>query len=262
LDACDDWLVSPTPPRDDLVAPFHDTVPGSRFAVLVLHGFTGSPASVRPWAQDLHSRGYSVSMPLLPGHGTRWQDLQGKRFQDWYAAAEDAFNKLRTEHEQVFLAGLSMGGTLALALAEEHGRDVAGLMIVNPMIASRRKDVKLLPVLKHVVPAFPAIGNDIKKPGQDEVAYAKTPLKAVASLFATLPRLRERLDQVTQPVILFHSPDDHVVDDSSREAILAQLSSRDFEVVSLDDSYHVATLDNDAPLIFERSAEFIERLTG
>jgi carboxylesterase len=229
-------------------------------AVLALHGFTGSPASMRPWAEDLHRRGHSVSMPLLPGHGTRWQDLQGTQFQDWYAAAEDEFRKLRTEHDQVFLAGLSMGGTLALALAEEHGRDVAGLMIVNPMIATRRKDVKLLPLLKHVVPAFPAIANDIKKPGQDEVAYPKTPLKAVASLFAAFPRLRERLDQVTQPVLLFHSPDDHVVDDSSREHIMARLSSRDLEEVKLENSYHVATLDNDAPLIFERSAEFIERL--
>ena len=92
--------------------------------------------------------------------------------------AEDAFLKLRAEHDQVFLAGLSMGGTLCLALAEEHGRDVAGLMVVNPAMDSRRKDIKLLPVLKHVVPAFPAIGNDIKKPGQDEVAYPRTPLKA------------------------------------------------------------------------------------
>ncbi len=249
------------PAPADLVAPLHAIVPGSRVAVLVLHGFTGSPASMRPWAQDLHRRGYSVSMPLLPGHGTRWQDLQRYTFQDWYAAAEDAFTKLRTEHDHVFLAGLSMGGTLSLALAEQYGRDVAGLMMVNPMVASRRKDVKLLPVLKHIVPAFPAIGNDIKKPGQDEVAYPKTPLKAVASLFAALPRLRDRLDQVTQPVLLFRATEDHVVDDSSREAILGRLSSRDLEEVTLENSYHVATLDNDAPLIFERSADFIERLT-
>jgi carboxylesterase len=254
--------VSSDAPHDDLVAPFHATVPGSRVAVLVLHGFTGSPASMRPWAEDLHRRGYSVSLPLLPGHGTRWQDLQRTRFQDWYAAAEDAFTKLRTEHDHVFLAGLSGGGTLSLALAEEHGRDVAGLMLVNPMVASRRKDVKLLPVLKHVVPSFPAIGNDIKKPGQDEVAYPRTPLKAVASLFAALPRLRERLDQVTQPVLLLHAPEDHIVDSSSREAIMAQVSSRDLEEVVLENSYHVATLDNDAPLIFERSAQFIDRLTG
>ncbi len=231
-------------------------------AVLVLHGFTGSPASMRPWAEDLQGRGYSVSMPLLPGHGTRWQDLQAHTFADWYATAEDAFLKLKAEHEQVFLAGLSMGGTLSLALAEEHGRDVAGLMLVNPAIDSRRKDIKLLPVLKHVVPAFPAIGNDIKKPGQDEVAYPRTPLKAAHSMFSAFPRLRERLDQVTQPVLLFRAPEDHVLDSSSREAIIARISSRDVEEVELPESYHVATLDNDAPTIFERSAQFLERLSG
>jgi carboxylesterase len=255
--------VTPDPIRDALVAPLHATVPGSRVAVLVLHGFTGSPASMRPWAEDLQRRGYSVSMPLLPGHGTRWQDLQRCTFQDWYGAAEDAFYKLRTEHDQVFLAGLSMGGTLSLALASEHGRDVAGLMVVNPMTATRRQDARLLPLLpllKHVVPAFPAIANDIKKPGQDEVAYPKTPLKAVASLFAALPRLQERLGQVTQPMIAFYSREDHVVDSGSRAAIAAQVSSRDLEEVVLENSHHVATLDNDAPLIFERSAAFIERV--
>ena len=239
----------------------HAPVPGSRVAVLVLHGFTGSPASVRPWAEAFAERGYSVSMPLLPGHGTRWQDLQRHTFADWYATAEDAFLKLRAEHDQVFLAGLSMGGTLCLALAEEHGRDVSGLMVVNPAMDSRRKDIKLLPALKHVVPAFPAIGNDIKQPGQDEVAYPRTPLKAAASMFATLPRLRERLDQVTQPVLMFYAPEDHVLDSSSREAILARVSSRDFEEVTLPESYHVATLDNDAPTIFERSLQFVERLS-
>ena len=249
------------PSHADLVAPFHATVPGSRVAVLVLHGFTGSPASMRPWAEDLHRRGYSVSMPLLPGHGTRWQDLQKHTFQDWYATAEDAFKKLRTEHEHVFVAGLSMGGTLGLALAEEHGRDVAGLMVVNPMLGTRRKDVKLLPVLKHVVPAFPAIRNDIKKPGQDEIAYPRTPLKAIATLFAALPRLRQRLDQVTQPMIAFYSREDHVVDSLSREAMAARVSSREVEEVFLEDSYHVATLDNDAQVILDRSAEFIERVS-
>lgn len=240
----------------------HAPVPGSRVAVLVLHGFTGSPASVRPWAQAFADRGYSVSMPLLPGHGTRWQDLQRHTFADWYATAEDAFLKLRAEHDQVFLAGLSMGGTLSLALAEEHGRDVAGVMVVNPAIDSRRKDIKLLPVLKHAVPAFPAIGNDIKKPGMDERAYPKTPLKALASLFAEFRAVRPQLAEVTQPVLIFRSREDHVVDPSSAKIIMSALSSRDLEERILDESYHVATLDNDAETIYAGSVEFIRRVSG
>jgi carboxylesterase len=230
--------------------------------VLLVHGFTGSPASMRPWAEDLHSRGYSVSLPQLPGHGTRWQDLQRTTYDDWYAEAAAAFAKLKAEHDKVVVCGLSMGGLLGLALAQEHGRDVAGLVLVNPAVDSTRKDVKLLPVLKHVVPAFPAIGNDIKKPGVEEHAYPKTPLKAAASLFGEMPRVRERLAEVTQPLLLLRSRVDHVLDPSSGRAIMARVSSRDLEEVVLEESYHVATLDNDAPLIFDRSASFIARVTA
>jgi carboxylesterase len=251
-------VTSPSSPT----APFHASVPGARVGVLLVHGFTGSPASMRPWAEDLHARGYSVSLPQLPGHGTRWQDLQATTYDDWYAEAGTAFAKLKAEHEHVVLCGLSMGGLLSLALAQEHGRDIAGLVVVNPAVDSNRKDVKLLPVLKHVVPAFPAIGNDIKKPGQEEHAYPRTPLKAAASLFKEMPRVRERLAEITQPLLMFRSRVDHVLDPSSGRAIMSRVSSRDLEEVVLEESYHVATLDNDAPMIFDRSSSFIARVTS
>ena len=251
-------MTSPASPT----APFHAPVPGAKVGVLLVHGFTGSPASMRPWAEDLHARGYSVSLPQLPGHGTRWQDLQNTRFDDWYGEAEAAFAKLRAEHEHVVVCGLSMGGLLGLALAQNHGRDVSGLVVVNPAVSTTRKDVKLLPVLKHVVPAFPAIGNDIKKPGMDEHAYPKTPLKAAASLFAEMPKVRDRLAEVTQPLLMLRSRVDHVLDPSSGHNIMSRVSSRDLEEVVLEESFHVATLDNDAPLIFDRSASFIARVTS
>jgi len=217
---------------------------------------------MRPWAEDLHARGYSVSLPQLPGHGTRWQDLQQTTYDDWYAEAAAAFAKLRADHEQVVVCGLSMGGLLSLALAQEHGRDVAGLVLVNPFVDTKRKDIKALPVLKRVIPSFPAIGNDIKKEGVDEHAYPRTPLKAAASLFGEMRRVRDRLADVTQPILLLRSRVDHVVDPSSGKAIMSRVSSRDLEEVVLEESYHVATLDNDAPLIFDRSASFIARVTS
>jgi carboxylesterase len=237
-------------------------VPGSKVGVLLVHGFTGSPASMRPWAEHLHDRGYSVSLPQLPGHGTRWQDLQRTTYDDWYAEAAAAFAKLRADHERVVVCGLSMGGMLSLALAQEHGRDISGLVLVNPFVDTRRKDIKALPVLKHVVPSFPAIGNDIKKQGMDEHAYPRTPLKAAASLFGEMRRVRDRLADVTQPLLLLRSRVDHVVDPSSGRAIMSRVSSRDLEEVVLEESYHVATLDNDAPLVFDRSASFIARVTS
>lgn len=235
---------------------------GRRIGVLLCHGFTGGPASMRPWAEHLHGEGYAVSVPLWPGHGTTWAELNTTTYSDWYAAAETAFEKLQTEADMVFVAGLSMGGCLALNLAEDRGRDVAGLVLVNPSVISARRDVKLLPVLKHLIPAFPAIGSDIKKAGVSERAYTRTPLKAAHSMFLGKRAVRERLPEVTQPLLMFRSRVDHVVDPSSGRVIMTTVSSRDLTERILEDSYHVATLDNDAPTIFTESVEFIGRVSA
>ena len=252
----DPALVAPmsAPARPELTG-------GRRIGVLVQHGFTGSPASMRPWAEELVAHGYAVEMPLLPGHGTRWQDLNRTTFADWYAAVDAAVDRLVAENDEVVAVGLSLGGALCLRLAADRGDDLAGVVVVNPAVDTVRKDVKLLPVLKHVVPAFPGIANDTKKPGVDEVAYPMTPLRAAASMFAAFKQLRADLPRITVPVLLFRSAEDHVVDISSSRALNAGISSRDFTERVLDNSFHVATLDNDAPRIFAESIEFIERVT-
>jgi carboxylesterase len=234
---------------------------GTTTGVLLCHGFTGTPSSMRGWGDFLLEQGYAVSVPRLPGHGTTWQELNTTTYADWYAEAERAFEKLQSECDRVFVAGLSMGGCLALNLAVEKGREVAGLVLVNPAVNSERKDIKLLPVLKHVVPAFPGISNDVKKPGVQERAYRKTPLKAAHSLFSSMRTVRERLPEVTQPLLMFRSRVDHVVDPSSGRIIMGNVSSRDLEEHILEDSFHVATIDNDAPVIHTVSAAFIRRVT-
>jgi carboxylesterase len=101
--------------------------------VLVCHGFTGSPhSSMRPWAHYLTEQGWSVSPPLLPGHGTHWRDANRTSWHDWYGTIDDAFTRLRERCGKVFVCGLSMGGGLALRLAEERGDEVAGIVVVNP----------------------------------------------------------------------------------------------------------------------------------
>jgi carboxylesterase len=236
---------------------------GRRIGVLLSHGFTGSPASMKPWGHSLADLGYAVEVPRLPGHGTTWQDLNTKRFSDFYAEVSATFDKLRAENDVVVIGGLSMGGTLVLRLAADRGNQVAGVVIVNAAVGTRRFDVKLLPVLKHLIPSFPAIANDIKKPGGEEYAYSRTPLKAIHSLFQAFPALIADLPKITAPVLYFHALDDHVVDSFSVETISRQLAGHaDFAVRDLHESYHVATLDNDAPQIFEESAKFIERVTA
>jgi carboxylesterase len=234
---------------------------GGDVAVLFLHGFTGTPQSLRDWAEHHAAAGLTVRLPRLPGHGTTWQEMNRTRWPDWYAAVERELIDLAAEHT-VVVAGLSMGGGLALRLAEEHPDLVAGLVLVNPAVLSEDRRLALLPVLRHLVPSFPAIGNDIRKQGPTELAYDRTPLHAAWSANQLLGVVRGDLGRVTAPLLVLHSPQDHVVPPSSTAAVLAGVSSADVTDVVLHDSYHVATLDHDAPLILEESLAFVRRVTG
>lgn len=232
---------------------------GRRIGVLLSHGFTGSPASIRPWGEHLGELGYGVTVPRLPGHGTTWLELNTLGWDDWYGELTRAFDQLCLDHDAVVVGGLSMGGALALRVAADHPDRVAGVIVVNPAVATRRLDVKLLPVLKHLVPSFPGITDDIKKGGVEH-GYQRTPLRAAHSMMQAWPGLVRDLPAVTAPLLYFRSAVDHVVDDVSQPLILGAVSSRDVTQRRLDDSYHVATLDNDAQRIFAESAEFIARV--
>jgi carboxylesterase len=235
---------------------------GRKIGVLLSHGFTGQPASMTPWGEYLAAKGYAVEVPRLPGHGTTWQELNTLTWADWYAELSTVFDKLAAENDAVVVGGLSMGGALVLRLAADHADDVAGVMVVNPAVATKRLDVRLLPVLKHLVPSFPGLANDIKKPGVEEYGYTRTPLKAIHSLMRAWRPLVADLPRVTAPILYLRSTEDHVVDEASQPLIMAKVSSRDITVVPLENSYHVATLDNDAERIFEESAAFVARVTA
>ncbi|RYP85684.1 alpha/beta fold hydrolase [Nocardioides guangzhouensis] len=229
--------------------------------VLLLHGFTGSPASIRPWAEFLATRGYAVDVPLLPGHGTRWQDLNRTTWREWYDEAERGLDRLLVDNHRVVVGGLSMGAALALMLAAKRGPDVAGVISVNVSVDNRDWRRHLLPVLRRVTKSFPGIVDDIKKPGQTELGYDRLPLDASASLLDFYRALQPLLPQVTQPLLILCSSEDHVADPGSHRAVLESVSSIDVIEKVLPDSYHVATLDNDAPTIFEESVAFVHATT-
>ena len=236
-------------------------IAGGPIGVLVSHGFTGCTQSVRDWAQYLGAAGLTVSAPRLPGHGTTWQDMNTTRWEDWYGEVSRAFDELRSHCGTVFVMGLSMGGTLALRLAELRPDEVAGAVVVNASLATERKDAKLLPLLSKVIPSFPGIGSDIKKAGVTEQAYSKIPLKAAYSLQRAWPVVRADLSLITCPVLAYRSRVDHVVEAVSGQALVRALGDRVEERI-LEDSYHVATLDNDAPAIFSGSVDFVRAHTS
>ena len=255
-------MSGPTEPRDVMrgAEPFAfpgGSGPEGRTGVLLIHGFTGNPMSMRPWGEHLAAEGFAVRCPLLPGHGTRWQDCNLSTHEQWTTAAGEAFDALAAECDRVFVAGLSMGGTVATRLAEVRPDDLAGLLLVNPALLTQRLDAKLLPMIAKITGSWAPIASDIKKPGITELAYPKLPTRAMMQLRTLWAATRADLARVTTPVIVFHSAEDHVVEPINSQVLLDGISSTDTTEVVLRDSYHVATLDNDAPAIFAGSVDWI-----
>ncbi|MFF8590149.1 alpha/beta hydrolase [Streptomyces sp. NPDC015220] len=233
---------------------------GGEVGVLLCHGFTGCPQSLRPWAEYLAGRGLTVSLPLLPGHGTRWEDMAITGWQDWYAEVDRELRVLRERCAHVFVAGLSLGGALALRLAARHGDAVDGIMVVNPANKVHGLSAHALPVARHLVRTAKGIASDIAKEGAAELGYDRVPLHAAHSLRLFFRLVDGELPQVTQPLLVLRSPEDHVVPPADSARILSRVSSVDVTEVLLEQSYHVATLDHDADRIFEESLAFVARL--
>jgi carboxylesterase len=227
--------------------------------VLLLHGFSGNPVCMRPLAQALVGEGHSIALPRLPGHGTDWRDMAATDWRDWAREAIEALEQLRrTSHVQV-IVGLSMGATLALHLAAARD-DLAGLVLVNPALHTRDPRLKALGILKWVLPSVPGVGNDIARPGGDEQAYDRVPLRAVASLLDLQRTVRARLRDVSCPCLVMTSRQDHVVDPSDSTLVVQQVHGPT-EHVWLERSYHVATLDYDAELVTARTLAFVRART-
>lgn len=224
--------------------------------VLVCHGFSGSPASVRDSAQYLIDQGAAVVCPLLPGHGTTWQQMRLTTHQDWYSVLPPALDWLTERTRVQVVIGLSMGGSLALRIAQLE--QVAGVALVNPSVGTDSPTYRLVPLLAKVLPTVRGIGSDIKAQGVTEPSYPRAPLAAVASMRELWRLVVENLDSVRVPVLLFTSREDHVVDGYSGRLLrrrLPQLTDH-----WLENSYHVATMDNDADFINRTTATFISDL--
>ena len=226
--------------------------------VLLLHGFTGSPASMRPWAHFLEARGIAVRVPRIPGHGTRWQDLNKVKWQSWPERAERDLSDLLNRYKRVFIFGLSMGGANTLHIAAKHSRQLAGIVLVNPMIHIPDPSIRFIDLIKYITPKRPSVVDDIKKSGVTEWGYDALPMKGVAQLHRFLKATRAALDSVTCSTLLFHSVEDHVLPVSNTEIIMDELGAKDKVRIELANSYHVATLDHDAETIFENSIQFIK----
>ncbi|MGO0576396.1 alpha/beta hydrolase [Ornithinimicrobium panacihumi] len=243
------------------------TSPGTgdraRTGVLVVHGLTSTPQTVRPVFTHLADLGYAVSAPLLPGHGTTVADMGRTRYADWFGAVEAAAADLRGQVDRMVAVGLSLGGALVTELAATRPGQVDGLVLINPAFTATDPRLRALPLIKHVLPTLAGLGNDIRlQGGEQEICYDRLPLKAFHSFVSRWPHLQELAGQVRVPVLLLRSAHDKVVPALSSEVFLDRVGSSDVREVVLERSAHVATLDHDAAEVQRLTAEFVARIAG
>jgi carboxylesterase len=241
----------------------HVAAEPSAAGVLTLHGFTGNPSSMRGVAEAFAAAGYHVELPRLPGHGTTIDEMLTTTWADWSGEAEAAFQRLAARTDRIVIAGLSMGGSLALWTALRH-HDVLGLVLVNPATQPQADEVRTMigDMLADGMAVVPGIGSDIADPDAVEIAYDGTPLPPLISFLDDgLAPMTDRYGELTMPLLLFTSRQDHVVEPVQSEHLAATYGGP-VDHRWLDRSYHVATQDYDKHDVIAGAIEFAAKVTA
>ncbi|MGE0795403.1 MAG: alpha/beta hydrolase [Acidimicrobiia bacterium] len=226
-------------------------------AVLVLHGFTGSPDTMAHLSGAIAAAGYTISVPTLPGHGTTVEDMATTDWADWSGAAEAAYTELAGRSARVAVVGLSMGATLTCWLAAHHP-EIAGIVCVNPFVLPRDPDeIAFIDALIEAGETITdPVGADIADPDVVEPAYDRTPLVPLRSLVNAVTDLQPDLERIACPLLLLTSAEDHTVDPLNSDHLANQVVGP-VERVRLERSYHVAVLDYDKDVVVEHTLAFL-----
>jgi len=226
--------------------------------ILVIHGFTATTYSMQYLADKFAEAGFYVELPLLAGHGTKWQDLNKVHYQDWIKELDKSLLKLKGKVTKIFVIGLSMGGTLALYLAETYP-ELKGIIIINNACLFKNPSLIFLPVIKLIVSSVKPISSDLKDPNCKEIAYNRTPTKGLHELFKLIKIMKKNLFKITQPILIFKSKEDNIIPVKSATYVYDRINSKNKDFIWLENSYHVATMDFDKDIIVEKSISFIEK---
>lgn len=235
---------------------------GGATGVLLCHGYTGTPQSMRYVGEQLAELGgHTISIPRLPGHGTHLEDMARSTARQWLSEVRRALHELADQCEQVFVMGLSMGGTLALNLAATHEEMVRGVIAINAPLALDNPLLAEVALAEDAPEFVDKIGADIKRPDTDELSYDGTPMATSIQLYALMAATRELLPRLRCPLLALYSREDHVVPPTNGDYLLGQVASVDKRLLMLEDSYHVATLDNDRDRVVRETLAFLKQPT-
>jgi carboxylesterase len=222
---------------------------GNETGILVSHGFTGTTQSVRPLGEALAAEGFTVAGPRLAGHGTAMEDHARTGALDWIRSIDEDLAWLEGHCDNVFFAGLSMGGMFSLYFAGVRPDLIKGIVPINACVFLDNPDLARIVFDPQAPPTLPGVGSDIKAGGIEELVYPEVPVPPLASFMAIMRVTDDLLPAITCPALILQSTEDHVVPPPNGPHILERLGSEDKQLVRLENSYHVATLDNDKELI-------------
>lgn len=258
---------------------------GGRDGVLLIHGLTGTPTEMRMLGKGLNRAGFTVVGVRLAGHCGSEDDLLATRWQDWYASVEAAAEQLRGKVDRLFVAGLSMGAVLALRLAAVRPEWVDGVGVFG---ATFQYDGWSIPWtgrhLSFLLPIFKRLGigrgrSFIEQPPygiRDERLRAQisaamfsgdsgaaglpgNPWHALAEMVWLSRDVRRRLPDVVAPCFIAHASDDDVASTANAD-LVARGVRGPVEMLLLEDSYHMITIDRERRTLIERSADFFARV--
>lgn len=232
---------------------------GNDIGCLLIHGFTGTPQNVRPLADYLARRGLAVSVPRMPGHGTTVADLDATGPEDWLGAAERALADLRDRCSTVFVAGISMGGTITLELARRFP-DLPGIVVMAAPVLplDALEPVVQDPQRPATIPApWATVGVLTEDVGVGGIAYSEMPLGALERGMQLMARVREGLGEITVPTLLIYGDADQIVDKANGPFVLDRIASTDKRLLPLPDSAHELTLDVDRERLMVEVYDFI-----
>jgi carboxylesterase len=229
-------------------------LPGNSIGFLLIHGFTATTTEVRPLAMFLNQKGYTVSAPLLPGHGTNPVDLNSTKWKDWVNCVEDAYQQLQAKCQVIFIGGESMGGLLTLFMANKHP-EVKGLLLYAPAL-------KILQLGRAFLLSF--LKDFRWKTAGDQTmpwkGYKVVPLQASRQLYWFRWKVFHSLPRITQPVLIIQGKQDRSLDLHGAEVLLQRIGSNDKTLVWFDQSQHCILLDQEFSQVAKTSLDFILRI--
>lgn len=226
-----------------------------KMGCLLLHGFTSCPFQLRLLGNFLSEAGYTVSIPLLPGHGTSPKDLRKCNWSEWYEKSKTELFELRKKCEKVYLIGLSMGGSLALHLAAHY--EINGIVAMAPGLHLQNKFVFLSHYIHWLYPySKKRSGVDIRAK-EKTVSYNKIPVRSLSQLIKLFKHLKYDLNDIYAPLLIIHAKEDHVIDEKSVVEIYENVSSKNKRILELNESYHIITLDIEKEKVFREIKNFL-----